>query len=168
MVTSGQNYGWSVKEGTFLFNRIDPGAGTIGANSPGSPAGLIDPVLEYDHTAGTAVVGGFVYHGALLPQLVGKYIFGDFSNGAFNAAPNGRIFYADLSTGQINEFNLDAPLGMWLKGLGQDPNGEIYVLASTKLGPTGNTGVVMELVPEPASAAFLTVCAIPLLVRRRR
>ena len=64
-----------------------------GANSPGSPAGLIDPLLEYDHTAGTAVIGGFVYHGTLLPQLDGDYIFGDLSNGS----ANGRLFYSNLS-----------------------------------------------------------------------
>ena len=167
IVTSGGNYGWSVKEGTFLFNRTGATAGTVGANSPGSPNGLIDPVLEYDHTAGIAVVGGFVYHGSLFPQLAGKYVFGDFTNGTFSGPPNGRIFYADLATGQINEFSLDAPLGMYVKGLGQDGNGEIYLLASTKLGPTGNTGVVLELVPEPTVTALLGLCSLALLPRRR-
>jgi len=166
-IVSGGNYGWATKEGTFLFNRTTGTPGTIGANSPGSPAGLIDPLLEYDHTAGTAVLGGFVYHGSLFPELVGKYIFGDFSNGPFSAAPNGRIFYADLTTEQINEFNLDAPLGLWLKGIGQDANGEIYILGTTKLGPTGTTGVVMELVPEPSTSAFLVLGALVLLQRRR-
>ena len=41
----------------------------------------------YDHNAGSAVVGGFVYHGSLMPQLDGKYIFGDFSNGPFRGPP---------------------------------------------------------------------------------
>jgi glucose/arabinose dehydrogenase len=168
VVTGGGNFGWATKEGTFLFNRTGAAAGTVGANSPGSPAGLTDPVLEYDHTQGTAIVGGFIYHGSLLPQLDGKYVFGDFSNGAFTAAPNGRLFYADLATGQINEFDLTAPLNMWLKGLGQGPNDEIYLLASTKLGPTGTTGVVMELVPEPTSTALLAVGAMPLFKRRRK
>jgi hypothetical protein len=164
LITSGGNYGWAVKEGTFLFHRAD---GTVGANSPGSPAGLIDPIMEYDHTAGTAVVGGFVYHGSLLPQLDGKYVFGDFSNGPFSAPGNGRIFYADLTTNQIFEFNMDAPLGMWLKGFGEDANGEIYVLASTKLGPTGNTGVVLELVPEPGTLGLLAAGSLLILIRRK-
>jgi glucose/arabinose dehydrogenase len=167
-ITSGGNYGWVIKEGTFLFNRTGANAGTVDPNnSPGSPAGLIDPLLEYDHNNGSAVVGGFVYHGSLFPQLVGKYIFGDFSNSAFSGPANGRLFYGDLGTGQINEFNLTAPLGKWLKGFGEDANGEIYALASTNLGPTGTTGVVLELVPEPSTAVLMGLAAIGLLVFRR-
>src|SRR3954466_14204522 len=51
-VTIGGNYGWAMKEGTFTFNRS---TGAVIANSPGVPAGLIDPIsgplgtLEYDH-----------------------------------------------------------------------------------------------------------------------
>jgi hypothetical protein len=128
---------------------------------------LIDPIAEYDHNAGTAVVGGFVYHGSLLPQLDGKYVFGDFSNGAFTAPGNGRLFYMDLATDQIFEFQMANPLGLWLKGFGEDANGEIYVLASTNLGPTGTTGVVLQMVPEPTSAMILGVGAALVLLRRR-
>jgi glucose/arabinose dehydrogenase len=162
-VTKGANYGWATKEGTFLFNRTGGSAGTDNpTNSPGSPAGLTDPVLEYDHNSGSAVIGGFVYHGSLLPQLDGDYIFGDLSNGS----SNGRLFYSNLSTGQINEFNMSAPLGMWLKGFGEDANGEIYVLAGKNEGPTGTSGVVLEIVPEPASLGIFVL--LPLLGRRRR
>ena len=48
---------------------------------------------------------------------------------------------------------MSAPLGMWLKGFGEDANGEIYVMASRNLGPSGNTGVVFEIVPEPSAMA---------------
>src|SRR5688572_122376 len=77
-IERGGNYGWAVKEGTFLFNRTAgpnniPPAGSIGANSPGSPAGLIDPItgtvgtLQYDHGDGISITGGFVYRGSLVP-----------------------------------------------------------------------------------------------------
>jgi glucose/arabinose dehydrogenase len=167
-ITSGGDFGWPIKEGTFLFNRTGPNTGLVNpTNSPGSPSGLIDPLFEYDHNDGTAVVGGFVYHGSLLPELDGKYVFGDFSNGPFNAPGNGRLFYTDLSTGVINEFYLDTPLGMWLKGFGEDANGELYAMASTKLGPTGTTGVVFAIVPEPGSIAMLSAAGLLLLSRRR-
>jgi glucose/arabinose dehydrogenase len=170
-ITKGGNYGWPIKEGTFLFNRSGATAGTVNpVNSAGSPAGLIDPLAEYDHNNGSAIVGGFVYHGSLLPQLVGDYIFGDFSNSSFAGPANGRLFYSNLSTGQINEFQLNQPLGAWLKGFGQDANGEIYVLDSANLGPAGTTGGVFEItaVPEPTSAALLLGSAAMMLGKRRR
>lgn len=45
------------------------------------------PVLWYGHlsidpSGGQAVVGGFVYRGARIPQLYGQYLFGDFVSGA--------------------------------------------------------------------------------------
>jgi hypothetical protein len=42
-----------------------------------------------------------------------------------------------------------------VKGMGQDQNGEVYVLGSTVLGPTGTTGVVYKLVPVPSQ--FLNI-----------
>jgi hypothetical protein len=173
-VDNGKNYGWPVKEGTFLFNRTGANIGTVNpVNSPGSPAGLTDPLLEYDHNDGTAIVGGFIYHGKAIPQLDGKYVFGDFSNGPFSGPPNGRLFYADLNGGGIKEFilgNPDHALKLWLKGFGEDADGEIYVLASTALGPTGTTGQVFEIVgiPEPASLGLLAAAATWLLARRRK
>lgn len=37
-------------------------------------------------------------------------------------------------------------LGQWLKGFGQDQDGEVYVTTSRQLGPQGNTGGVWKLV----------------------
>ncbi|HZL35240.1 MAG TPA: PQQ-dependent sugar dehydrogenase [Tepidisphaeraceae bacterium] len=168
-ITKGGNYGWPIKEGTFLFNRTGTNVGTVNpVSSPGSPAGLIDPLLEYDHNSGSAVVGGFVYHGSLIPQLDGKYIFGDFSNGSFSAPGNGRLFYADLASGQIDEFAMSNPLNLWLKGFGEDANGEIYVMASQNLGPTGSTGVVFELTPEPSMLGLWALAPLALLHRFRK
>ena len=162
-VIKGGHYGWNVKEGTFPFN---PANGTVGANQPNSPAGLIDPLVEYDHDEGIAIVGGFVYRGSKMPFLTGKYVFGDFS--ASFAAGAGRLFYADLGTGAINEFILgpgDVPLGMFVKGMSQGPNGELYLLASNILAPTGTTGQIFEIVPEPTSLAGL--CGLSVLIARR-
>jgi glucose/arabinose dehydrogenase len=164
IVEAGKNYGWNLKEGTFLF---DPATGNIGANSPGSPGGLVDPVAEYDHDEGIAIVGGFVYRGSLIPGLQGKYVFGDFSKSF--GTPSGRLFYADLSTGQISEFingASDLPLGLYVKGFGEDANGELYLLASTTLGPTGTNGRVLAIVPEPGAMA--PIAGAPALLGRRR
>jgi glucose/arabinose dehydrogenase len=159
-ILSGQNYGWHYKEGTFKFN---PANGTISSDLSGLPGGLTDPLVEYDHTQGIAVIGGFVYHGSLLPQLDGKYVFGDLT------LHSGELFYADLSTGVIQGLPLAPLAGKFLKGFGEDASGEIYVLASSNIGPCGTGGVVYELVPEPAVAIMIApVLAAAWFFRRRR
>jgi len=81
-IVQGGNYGWRVKEGTFLFHKNGvelmgfASDGFVFANSPGRPPGLIDPVAQYDHDEGVATIGGFVYRGQRHPALRGKYMFG--------------------------------------------------------------------------------------------
>ena len=61
--------------------------------------------------------------------MSGKYVFGDLG-GASGELTNGRLFYTNLSSGNIREFrgageNL---LKGFLKGFGTDASNEIYVL----------------------------------------
>jgi glucose/arabinose dehydrogenase len=172
----GKNYGWAIKEGTFPFNRTN---GTIGANSPGSPANLTDPIsgslgtLQYDHGDGISVTGGFVYRGSAIPELVGKYVFGDL---AIRGGPriDGRLFYADLMTGVIKEFllpqfaNDQLPNQVTVHGFGQDGNGELYAMV-TNTPPNGNGGIVYKFlpIPEPATA-ILVLFALAACGRLRR
>jgi glucose/arabinose dehydrogenase len=152
-VELGKNYGWRQKEGTFKFNPAD---GTVSDDLSGVPAGLTDPIAQYDRDEGISIIGGFVYDGSLLPGLTGKYIFGDFAR-AFTS-PSGRLFYYDFTAAEIREFIIgrdDRALGLFVKGMGQDQNGEVYVLGSTTVGPTGTTGVVYKLVPVPSQ--FLNI-----------
>lgn len=162
-IVLGGNYGWAIKEGDFLFNRTNGpagNAGTIGAppgnRSPGVPAGLIDPIsgpqgtLEYDHNDGISITGGFVYRGSGMPELYGKYIFGDL---ALRTGPraDGRLFYADLQAGTINVFYLPQfgsqilPSGLTVHGFGEDGDGEVYVLA-TNTSANGTGGVIYKFV----------------------
>ena len=137
-ITAGGNYGWHLKEGTFTFDPLDTTQeGVVTANSPGVPANLIDPILQYDHDEGQATVGGFVYHGSKIPALDGKYIFGDYTADEMKA--QGQLFVGDLSTGQIQRLqtNLGNPFdGLTLKGFGQDQSGELFLLTGG-IGPTG-------------------------------
>ncbi|MGD9637386.1 MAG: PQQ-dependent sugar dehydrogenase [Pirellulales bacterium] len=183
-VVIGGNYGWAVKEGTFLFNRTNPGAGTVGANSPGVPAGLIDPIsgtlgtLEYDHNDGISITGGFVYRGTAIPELYGEYVFGDLAirNQQGVGRIDGRLFWADLDTGQIFEFKLpqfagdQLPNQVTVHGFGQDGHGELYALV-TNTPANGTGGIVYKFtaVPEPATLALLcgTGGALLLFVRRK-
>jgi glucose/arabinose dehydrogenase len=147
-VEVGKNYGWRYKEGTFKFNPAD---GTVSNDLSGIPAGLVDPIAEYDRPEGISIIGGFVYKGSQMPELEDKYVFGDFSK-AFSA-PSGRLFYYDFTAAEIREFIIgrnDRALGLFVKGMGQDQNGEVYVVGGTNLGPSGTSGVVYKLVAVPS------------------
>ena len=147
-VELGKNYGWRYKEGSFKF---DPSDGSISQNDNGLPKNLVDPIAEYDHTEGRTIIGGFVYTGNEMPVFKGKYIFADFSRGFDN--PAGRLFYLDFGDRVIRELIIgrkSRELGLFVKGMGQDQSGEVYVLGSTTLGPSGDTGVVYKVVPVPS------------------
>lgn len=165
-ITLGGNYGWAIKEGDFLFNRTNGpagNAGTIGAppgnRSPGIPVGLIDPItgslgtLEYDHNDGISITGGFVYRGTAIPELFGKYIFGDLALKTAPVRADGRLFYADLQTGLIKAFPLPQfggtavlPNGLTVHGFGEDADGELYALV-TNTSANGTGGIVYKLFP---------------------
>lgn len=144
---AGGNYGWRIKEGSFCFdpNGGDPGF-VFDCGATDVPAGLIDPVAEYDHDEGIAVVGGFVYRGRAMPSLRGRYVFGDFLQPAIGS---GRLFYLEENN-RIFEFTFSdrETLGLRLLGFGQDAGGELYVLANMTGTPFGETGMVLRMVPE--------------------
>lgn len=170
----GGNYGWAIKEGDFLFNRTNGpagAAGTIGAppgnRSPGLPAGLIDPIsgpmgtLEYDHNDGISITGGFVYRGTAIPELYGKYVFGDLALRTAPVRADGRIFHADLQAGTINAFPLHQfggsailPNGLTVHGFGEDADGELYALV-TNTSANGTGGIVYKLAPVRLQAQAL-------------
>jgi len=118
----GVNYGWSVMEG----------AGCYGAGSCDT-AGLVLPVLQYDHGQGCSVTGGYVYRGAAIPALQGHY------------------FYADYCSGFVRSFRLvdgvPADQASWptlipggaIPSFGEDAAGELYLLSAD--------GRVLKIVP---------------------
>ena len=149
VASAGDNCGWPIKEGSFYFEQNEDRSGYTTNEPPpgGAPEGLLDPVAEYDHDEGISIIGGFVYEGAAIGGLQGRYVFSDF--GTSWTSPSGRLFHADLATGEIVEFVIgeqNLPLGLWVKGMGMDDNGDIYVCASSRLGPAGQEGVVLKIV----------------------
>jgi hypothetical protein len=103
IIHQGMNYGYAEREGTeqlFVGGANNGKTGSqVGVAFTNSDAltvtGLpnlvtpIYPVAMYSHRDGDAISSGFVYRGKLLPQLYGKYIFGDITTG--------RIFYCDFA-----------------------------------------------------------------------
>ena len=152
IVVRGGNYGWNVKEGTICFSTANPNVplGSCPAIDPeGDP--IIDPIIEFVNSnqpggLGNAVIGGHVYRGATLPELVGRYVFASLSS---TGGPDGRIFVATPAPQGLWPFvepvistSPDGRLGRFILGFGQDLDGEIYVLTSG-----GATGEVFKIVP---------------------
>jgi len=159
VVDKGGNYGWNVKEGTHCFNAAAPA--TTLSNCPtvdNLGNRLIDPVIEMLNAANPAtgiktltVIGGHVYRGNDLHGMQGLYVFGSFSRSF--AGPQGEIFVARPAGPGLWPFeklsltSFPDHLGAFLKGFGQDLDGEIYVAVSSISGPSGTTGKVYKLVP---------------------
>ena len=83
MILPGHFYGWPIREGTFLerfFNDYDAGK-IYPLPSNDSVYHVTYPVAQFDHDEGTAISGGFEYRGTAVPQLKGKYLFGDIGSG---------------------------------------------------------------------------------------
>ena len=92
-----------------------------------------------------------------------------------NAPPrvDGRLFYADLDTGIINEFLLPQfsttflPNGLTVHGFGEDASGELYALV-TNTNANGTGGIIYQIVPEPTTAMLIFAGSLALAARRRR
>jgi len=148
VVSAGGNYGWNVKEGSFFYESDGNNPGSVtDIPPPDVPQGLIDPIAEYDHDEGIAVIGGFVYRGTGIPSLYGKYVFGDLAK---PGSESGRLFYLEGNT--LFEFQLlgRPEPGLRLLGFGQGADGELYVLGNTTGTPFGSTGEVRKIVSNPS------------------
>lgn len=89
---AGANYGWRLREGTFVYG---------GSVSPLPTGHATDayayPVAQYDHdfdnngsTSSSAVTSGPVYRGTAIPELTGVYLFAEF------ATNSGAIYAVDV------------------------------------------------------------------------
>lgn len=141
LIIPGHDYGWPIREGTFLLNPSGDMNNLYPLPVNDSIYKVTYPVAQYDHDWGYAAIsGGFEYSGKAMPQLRGKFLFGDI--------PSGKLFYinvADIKQGKL------ATIKEWkisIRGvqttlaelcqsdradlhLGRDSNGELYILTKT-------------------------------------
>lgn len=109
-VRAGDNFGWSEREGAFVWDSTssNPCDRIYPLPADDHKYGYTYPVAAYDHDppptwdcrsdVGRAVVGGFVYRGKRLPDLQGKYVFGDIVDG--------RVFYTNAGEMRRNKKHL--------------------------------------------------------------
>jgi len=163
IIVKGGNYGWNLREGFHCFNAKDvlhPQDDCPKVGASGEP--LLDPALEYKNinghrkdpeARGISITGGYVYRGKALPQLEGKYVFGDWSRNF--VLPDGVLFVASRpgspaeKSWTLKPLELASPqkIGAYVVAFGQDAEGELYVLTNGRNMITGNTGKVYKLAP---------------------
>lgn len=166
VIVNGGNYGWRLREGFDGFdpknpNRAPTNSVTVGAD--GKP--FVDPVFTYKtlrgrgtnpEAYGVTITGGYVYRGKAFPALVGKYIFADWSRSM--AIPDGTLLVASIpppgsspARWTVEPLALkDFPNGRiksYIWALGEDDDGELYVLANGINSVVQTRGKVFKLVP---------------------
>ena len=109
----GVNYGWNIMEGTQCYN-----AGSC------NMTGLTLPVLDYTHSDGCSVTGGYVYRGAAIPDLAGTYFYADYCSGWVRS-----FRYTGGQVTEAGSWSALAPGGN-ISSFGEDGTGELYVLTS--------------------------------------
>jgi glucose/arabinose dehydrogenase len=111
---AGVNYGWPRMEGSLCYS----------PSTNCSTPELHLPAIEYDHTQGQSITGGYVYRGSAIPALQGRYFYGDFISGFI------RSF--DLEAGSaVRPLDHTFELGTvsQLASFGTDGFGELYVVS---------------------------------------
>jgi quinoprotein glucose dehydrogenase len=88
---------------------------------------MIDPIWEYNHIIGKSITGGVVYRGKQVPQLVGKYLYGDYVGKQIWA-----LDYDAEAKKVVANYRIDGgenpPLD--IVSFGEDQSGEVYLLVS--------------------------------------
>ena len=101
----GENYGWNAMEGAHCFR-----AGC-------DPRLYVQPIAEYGHDQGCAVIGGYVYRGTRQSILRGVYVFSDNCSGV--------LWTLQVDAGRLApKVVLDSGKSISSFGVGED--GEIY------------------------------------------
>jgi glucose/arabinose dehydrogenase len=133
---SGRNYGWRFREGAHPYT----GSTTLP---------VVDPIYDYDHAVGRSITGGYVYRGAAIPAIRGRYFFGDYVMRrvwSLSLHVNGTTGEASPST-TADLVDHTAELGGTdilggISGFGLDAAGELYVINHT-------AGTILKIVGPP-------------------
>jgi glucose/arabinose dehydrogenase len=165
LIVKGGNYGWNLREGFGCFdpkNPTRPPENCPKVGLRGEP--LLDPLLAYKNfkkfvrdpdARGTSVTGGYVYRGKALPALQGRYVFADWSRNWVK--PDGVLYVATRPASAGKPWTMEplelathpqGELRAYAVALGEDADGELYVMTNNSNALVGKTGKVYKLVPE--------------------
>jgi len=112
IIVIGGNYGWNRMEGNLCYPS---------GNTSCDMTGFIPPIIDYGHSLGSSITGGYVYRGNTVPRLAGAYVYADFGSG--------RIWSLHESSagGWVDSLRLSS--GLSIASFGVDQNNELYLCA---------------------------------------
>jgi glucose/arabinose dehydrogenase len=142
----GQNYGWKVMEGFHCFSTSGCPATVPACNA----LSLTLPILEYSHSAGCSIIGGYLYRGRQAPELFGRYVFSDFCSGGIHASRQTSPGVWD------NQTVLTTASGV--TSFGEDGSGELFVAVGNDIFQLVSDSAGVPAVP----AALLLALAMAL------
>jgi glucose/arabinose dehydrogenase len=114
---AGLNYGWRLMEGSACFN---PSTNCMAGVS------LTLPAHEYPHAEGCAVIGGYVYRGRAIPELVGHYLYADYCAGWLRS-------FRWTETGAADHRQWTEIAAPETVSFGRDAAGELYMVEGTRV-----------------------------------
>lgn len=125
IIQNGKNYGWKCYEGNLEYNT----SGCLPSSN------YVFPIWDYPRSEGISVTGGYVYRGLNVPELYGKYIYGDYGSkkiwaleyDGINAATNQLLLTA---SGNVISFGLDQNQELYMTSF----DGKIYRFTPTTTG----------------------------------
>ncbi len=129
--SGGENYGWKVMEGSACYILDCPNdapncnANNCPANLPAcNDPSLVDPILEYTHSSGCSITGGYVYRGRISDDLYGSYLYGDFCTRSIWVGRNeGGAWASTLLTSAVGN----------IYSFGEDSSGTLYLSTGTSI-----------------------------------
>jgi glucose/arabinose dehydrogenase len=146
----GANYGWDSQAEPFCFapDNADEPLKTCLTGPDGEV--FTPPVVEYGPELGQIITGGHLYRGTAIPQLQGRYIFSEWGE---NRDREPKLFAATpVETGlwPIEQLKIETPLPFpdtrfW--SMGQDAEGELYLMTMRGFRITGESGQVYRIDP---------------------
>ena len=125
IVRPGDNFGWSIREGTHEF-KPDREAG---------PTPIVPPLLEHPHSESRSVTGGYVWEAEEPADLHGSYIYGDYDTG--------KIWSVRLIDGEAGAPRQLADTQFRIVAFAQNTAGEVLVVDHV-------SGTLQRFTPAPS------------------
>ena len=158
LVERGANYGWSVFEGghPFYSQRM------LG------PTPHVLPTVDHPHSESRSLTGGVVYYGTKLPDLLGAYIYGDYSTGKiWGIQHDGKsiVWHREIADTpfQISAISLDADGELIVVDHRGEQQGGLYHLEPTQVDATpshfprllSETGLFQKIADHQVAAGLI-------------